>query len=397
MSTPTTIRRYHLDWMRVLAILVVFVYHSGRFFNLEDWHVKSAQTYLGVEVLLAFLGSWGMPFIFVVSGASTFYAIGRRGRGEFVKDRALRLVVPLVVGIFTHIVLQVYLDRVTHGKFHGSFWEFLPHYFDGLEGFGGNFAWTGMHLWYLEMLFIFSLLFLPLLWWLRRGSGARLLKRLSARLAWPGGIYLLALPLMLVAIMLDPTTVLGSRNWGGWSIVMQSLFFLYGFVLVSDEALEVTIQRVRWVSLAVGVAAFLTIGLLVAIAGGIDFSTSRDPLFFGLSGLNAWCWITAVWGFGRKHFKAGTPLLWYANEAVLPFYILHQTVLLGVGYFVVRWPIPDMLKWAAIAVTSFAIFVGLYALLVRRINVLRVLFGMKPLPRVTQPVVAPSWPQMAKE
>ena len=84
-------RRYDLDWLRVLAILAVFVFHSGRFFDQGDWHVKNPTTYLGVQIWTTFLVNWIMPLIFVISGASTFYALGARGAGRFVKDRVLRL------------------------------------------------------------------------------------------------------------------------------------------------------------------------------------------------------------------------------------------------------------------------------------------------------------------
>ena len=92
----------------------------------------------------------------------------------------------------------------------------------------------------------------------------------------------------------------------------------------------------------------------------------------------AWFFILTFLGFGMKHLNVNTPFLKYANEAVLPFYILHQTVLLCVGYFVVRWAIPDLLKWLIIASISFVIVMGLYEL-VRRNNILRFLFGMKLL------------------
>jgi peptidoglycan/LPS O-acetylase OafA/YrhL len=387
MSTQaSTSRRYALDWLRVLAILMIFIFHSGRFFDLGDWHVKNAHTYFGVEVWSSFLASWGMPFIFAISGASTFYSLGKRGRGQFVKDRTLRLLVPLVVGIFSHCALQIYLERITHGQFRGSFWDFLPHYFDGFFGFGGNFAWMGMHLWYLEMLFVFSIIFLPLLWWLRRGSGMRALSQLGAWLARPAAIYLLALPLILVVSGLDPTTLVGMRSWGAWSIVAHSIFFLYGFVLASHDALAANVQRMRWFSLAAGVLLFITLGIFAVRAGTFDFTTAREPLFFALFGLHAWCWILALWGFGGRYLNFGRPALWYANEAVLPFYIMHQTVLLGVGYFVVQWAIPDLLKWAVITVISLLIIGVVYIVLVRRSNLLRILFGMKPLPRVSQPV-----------
>ena len=131
-----------------------------------------------------------MPLLFAVSGARTFYAPRRRGGVEFLKDHTLRLLVPLLVGIFTHVAWQVYLDRVTHHRFTGSFWQFCPHYFDGWFEYGGNFAWMGLHLWYLELLFVFSIVFLPLFLWLRRGAGRDVLACLGDRLATPGAVYL---------------------------------------------------------------------------------------------------------------------------------------------------------------------------------------------------------------
>ena len=46
MNTEASNRRYELDWLRVMAILVVFLYHSTRFFNLGDWHIKNVNTFV---------------------------------------------------------------------------------------------------------------------------------------------------------------------------------------------------------------------------------------------------------------------------------------------------------------------------------------------------------------
>jgi glucan biosynthesis protein C len=395
-SQANLTRRYAIDWIRVLAILTVFLFHSTRFFDSGDWHVKNATTYLAADIWVAFLGHWMMPLIFVISGISTFYALGGRGAGKFLKDRALRLLVPLVVGMFTHIALQVYFERVTHGQFHGSFFEFLPHYFDGLYAFGGNFAWMGLHLWYLEMLFVFSLVCLPLLLWLRRGSGARPLHGLGEFLARPGTIYLLALPIMLALAAPDPEAPWATRAWGGWSLVACLLFFLYGFVLGAHEGVGQGIQRVRWVSLAAGLVLFGTLAGLVLSGGEPEYGQPRYTLVFSMYGLSAWCWILAILGFGLKHLTGNTPFLSYANQAVLPFYVLHQTVLLSVGYFVVGMPVPDLLKLGLISTSSFAIIVAIYEFLVRRNNILRILFGMKPLRRAVRPAAPSPVPQVAE-
>jgi glucan biosynthesis protein C len=384
METKTVQRRYDLDWLRVLAILTIFVFHNGRFFDTEDWQVKNPTTYFGMDVWTYFLAAWIMPLIFVISGASIFYALGKGGAGKFVKDRALRLLVPFLVGICTHIALQEYVEYRFWGRFRGSFWAFLPHYFDGFRDFGGNFAWTGLHLWYLLVLFIFSLVFLPLFLWLKGSSGSRLLDWLGGFLAKPGAVYLLALPGTLLVPYLNPNGFLTSRDWGGWGLPVYIPFFLAGFLFVTHESLQATIRRQRWFSLVAGSVLFITLLAVRITQGDLVFRNPVYTLFFVLFSLFSWLFVLAFLGFGMQRLTFNTPFLRFANEAVLPFYILHQTVIICVGYFVVRQVIPDLLKFVIITSSSFAIIAALYELLIRRINVLRFLFGMKLRPKVSR-------------
>jgi glucan biosynthesis protein C len=397
METKVVTRRYDLDWLRAFGILTVFMYHSARFFNSETWHVKNANTYFGVDVWETILANWMMPLIFAISGASLFYALGKGRPGQFIKDKVLRLLVPLVMGMFTLDIVQMYFDRLTRGTFHGSLIEFLPRYFfDGLDGFGGNFPWTGVHLWYLEMLFIFSLVFLPLFLWLKHGSGQRVLAGLGDGLARPGAAYLLALPVMLLLGLMNRNTFWGSLGWGGGSIFSHMCFFLSGFVIISHAGLQNNIQRLRWLSLALVAVLLVTCFTLYMLIGDPAYGTAQYTLFFSLYGLWAWCWVLTILGFGMKHLNFRTPALQRANEAVLPFYILHQPVLLCVGFFAVQWVIPDLLKWAFIMPTSFVIIVALYEFLVRRFNGMRVLFGMKPLKQAAPVATQPAQPAPGK-
>ena len=376
------VRLHYLDGLRVFAILTVLVYHSTRFFNMEDWHVKNPIWYPSVEVWNVFAVTWMMPLMFVISGASLFYAIGKGGAGKFVKDKALRLLVPLLVGVFTHASLQVYLERVTHGQFSGSYLQFLPHYFEGFYEGGnpasGNFALTGIHLWYLFWLFLFSIMLYPLFRWLK-GGGRRLLSRLGDWLALPGAIYLLALPTSLLLMFVDPGNPVMAKKEAGWSLVIYLWLLLSGFVIVSHDGLQASVRRLRWFSLALAVVSIGAFLFLVFQTTPSAFGTPHYALISGLRGLSSWCCVLAILGMGMQRLNFSTPLLSYANEAVLPFYILHQTVLLSVGYFVVQWPIPDLLKWAIILVASFTIIMVLYEFLVRRFDVMRFLFGLKPL------------------
>jgi len=377
-TNVTTTRRYDLDWLRVFGIAAVFIFHSCRFFDLDGWHVKNPTTYLGVEIWIGFLASWLMPLMFIISGASLYYALGTRGNGAFIKDKVLRLFIPLMVGAFTHVALQVYLERVSHQQFAGTFIDFLPHYFDGLYGFGGNFAWMGLHLWYLLVLFVFSLGLLPLFHWLKIGGGERILDRMGNFLARPKMIYLLVLPLALLRSALNPDSFFGRGDFGGWSLLIYVLFFVYGFVIISHAGVQQRIQQLRQTSLSAGgIMGAVMIALYVAWSE-TSYRTLPYIIMNSAYALLSWCWLLTILGYGFKRFTQSTPFLQYASEGVLPFYILHQTVLIVVGYFVVQWTIPDLLKWLIIAPTSFILIMVLYEFAVRRVNVLRFLFGMKP-------------------
>jgi peptidoglycan/LPS O-acetylase OafA/YrhL len=167
--------------------------------------------------------------------------------------------------------------------------------------------------------------------------------------------------------------------FGGWSILAHACFFLSGFVIASSERLLNSIRRLRyaWLAGALGLMSWQIITWIThshALAGFPSY-----PLDLDYSDPMAYMTIFAMLGFGMQHLNVNAPSLGRLNEAVLPFYILHQPVLVSVGYFVVRWQIPDLYKWLLIVIVSFAVIVGLFEWVVRRSNLMRFLFGMKML------------------
>ena len=382
MDTKTVQRRYDLDWLRVFIVLAIFaLHHATRFFDTDDWFIKNATTYLPMQVWLEFCTSWGMPLILIISGASAFMALEKTRPGKYIGGLFLRLFVPLIVGMFTHVALHIYLENLHKGKFSGSFFAFYPHYFEGMYGFGGNFAWMGSHLWYLELLFIVSLLCLPIFIWFKRISiGKRVLQGMGDLLANPFAVPLLAVPAILLILNLDEAGA-GNTSLGGWSVVIYPLFYFAGFVVFANERLQKCIVQMRWLHLAMGLV-FSTAYLFVEFQTVIPIPHSlADALGKTLDCFVVWAWLLAVLGFGMKHLNFTNPLLKYVNEATLPFYILHQTVNVTVGFFVVQWVTPDLLKYVVILTVSFFAIMGLYEFGVRRFNPMRFLFGMKLLPR----------------
>ena len=382
-KTFSSTRRYDVDWLRVLLILTVLIFHSIRFFDLEGWNIKNSNTYLGVQVAVTFMSRWMMPAIFLISGMSTFYALSNRRVSRFIKDRSLRLLVPLLVGLFTHIPLQAYLAQVSSNQYSGSFWQWFPTMFRGPAWFGTTFDWIGGHLWYLEVLFVFSLVLLPLFIWLQNGSGQRILSWINDRLSAPWALYLPVLVIILLSATLNPDSgsLLTTENFGGWNLPSHLIFFLSGFILASSQAIQASILRIRWISLIVCLVIFVVgAGVLLTLTGGdVAFGTPLYLVWAIISSLSGWAGMLAILGIGMKKLNVHTPVLDYANEAVLPFYILHQSILFVVGFYVLNWPIPDLLKWVIILIITIGIIMVLYEFLIRRINLLRVLFGMKPV------------------
>lgn len=370
-------RRIELDWLRVGVVAAVFVFHTARFFDPEGWHVKNATVHGWLVGPIVFFVGWAMPLLFVISGAGVFFALRRRSPAQLLRERMLRLAVPLLVGVFTHVMWQVYLERISHGEFRGSFLAFVPRYFVGWYGSGGNFAWMGLHLWFLEWLLVFTLALLPLFLWLGTGAGKRLLAKIGDFLARPGAVFLLALPIALVLAWPEPVGIWCGRGWGGWSLPAHACFFAWGFLLASSDRLYDRIRR-QWV-FATLVSAILGPFVAVSLIGTEPaHGTLRAWLAFTGMALVAWSAILAILGGAIEGLRRARPrFLRIASEAVLPVYVLHQTVILTVGYPVVQLAIPDLAKWALIFPLSLLATAALY-LLVRRYAPLRVLVGMRP-------------------
>jgi glucan biosynthesis protein C len=377
MDKKNSSRRFDLDWLRVLAFTGVFFYHCSRFFDASSWHIKNSTTSALVDVLKSVFDLWGMPLIFMVSGASIFFALRPGGAARFLRDRALRLLVPLGLGILALGPLQIYLERLTHAQFQGNFLDFLPMYFRDWRIWDGNFAWTGVHLWYLEDLFLFTLALLPLFAALKSPSGRRITELLGRLSAKPGAIFVWALPLALIVILIDPLGVLRpALSEDLTRLVVFSPFLPLGFLMFSDTRIQEAIIRQRRIALTL--AVILTLGFPM-IEGFLsqDSSFLLFALVMLLASTLVWSSLLAILGYGMRYLAASHRLLSYANEAVLPIYILHQPVILILGYFIIPLPLPILAKFLIIAPSAFAISLGLYEYGIRRVYLLRRLFGLK--------------------
>ena len=373
-------RQYYIDWLRVFAVLMLVPFHTAMIFVRWDFHIKNGTLSDGLTDFNSFLGMWHMPLLFFLSGASSWFALGHRNVGQYVKERFRRLFIPLAFGILVIVPPQTYLERLQKGQFQGSYPSFYPEIFNGVYP-EGNFTWN--HLWFLAYLFVFSMLAVRLFVYFRTAKGRETVARMAAFFERPGRMLLLAVPLMLMEAGLHVKWP-GPQNFvTDWANFLFSItVFVYGFVLCSHERFIAAVVRQRGLFLAIGLAFPLFLKTLAWIGASPQWGYNPwNMICLALSAVNTWCWVLAFLGFGKTYLNRTNNFLQYAAEAALPFYILHQTVIIIIGFQVVQWDMGIMAKFAFINLSSLVAIVAVYDVLVRRIGVLRFLFGMRPFRR----------------
>lgn len=386
-------RRYDLDWLRIIAILAVFIFHCTRFFDSEGWHAKNAEQSEVLFVLVRGLfWPWMMELFFLLSGAGSWYALKSRTAGAYLFERVKRLLLPLyTVGLFVLLPPQFYFEIVTNGGFGGTFREMIPRYFAGFYPphispspdtllpipFAG-------HLWFLRSLFLISVITLPLLLYLNSIRGQRWVNKLAGWCDRRGGIFLFVMPLALALIALR-RLLAGQGIWA--TLLWYAIYFVIGYVMVADKRFTDSVKRHAWVCLALWLVGFFVGGGLLVSVLGYDPSASHESslliyvLFQIVWSITSWSAVIFVLSLGARYLNFNHKILAYGNEAVLPFYLFHQTIILIVGFFVIRWNMGILPKLLIVAVISLPLILVLYELTVKPFNAVRFLFGMRPRKR----------------
>ncbi len=380
-DTPST-RRYDLDWLRIIAIFLVFIYHGTRFFDGEDWHLKNNVLDPKITAYMSFLTALGMPLFFIIAGMGAYITLGiiKRRRiktRQYLSLRFIRLMIPFFVGLFTHIPFQVYLERVNSGEFSGSFIQFYPRYFDGVYEFGGNFSIVGHHLWFLVILFLFTLLTLNLFTFMQKEKNH---KKIVIFLRYPRTLYFLPVPIFFSEMTYSYLT--DFPRFGGWNIFSLLLCYIYGFILAFDNQLMETIKkRIRKTTIINGLSFVLLMIVIYFFYNDIFQATPdeypfSDMLFWLFRTIFSWSGLIIILFIGYRYLNKDSKSRKFLNELVLPFYILHQTILIFLGFFIIQFNVGILIKYILIILSSFASIL-LLLLIIREENTLRFLFGMK--------------------
>ncbi|UCC65567.1 MAG: acyltransferase [Anaerolineae bacterium] len=415
-TSPQPQQRRELDVMGMLVVVGLVFFHSAQIFYYADFFVKNEPPNMErlnqvvATMFVAFAGLWGMPLMFLIAGLAIWHSLRRRSAGQFLLERFRRLLVPLVVGTLLLVPPQVYYHLKGDPTYGETYLQFLPRFFNAkltfdfprfLTGAPPDELFQTSHLWFLNYLFVFSLLLLPLWLHLRRPAGQRLVERFVDFCTRPWAIYLLALPIGAIE------AALGTEFAGGWNRYAYIPFLVYGFLMAADGRLGRAFQRHRKSALVLGLLTLLVyfagayvLGPVVEFDAQTEYDLAR-VLFRLLKGITSCFWVVAIMGLAGRARRPGArqkrpqpgeesgrdrprqPSLMdrvaqYTGEAQLPFYVLHMTPIVVIGFYVVQWEVSALVKYVAIVLSSLAITLVLYDIGVRRTRLTRFLFGMRP-------------------
>ncbi|MEU5836483.1 acyltransferase [Streptomyces diacarni] len=358
-------RKEYIDWLRNLAILFLFPFHTARIFNDDpEFYVKGPVNTLS-SALVNISSFWFMPLLFLLAGISSFYALRKRSAGSYVKERYLRLLIPFLFGCLVIVPPQAYYAMKFHHDYGGSYVDFLDTYFTDFSHWTVLTGISPAHLWFILFLFLISLAVLPLmLTVVRNRYTPSWLDRPALALAPAAGLALLSfLP-----------------EIGGENIFVYAGYVLLGFLLATSDSITEALERNRrrYLCLAVpGAIGILVERFTIGSQDNLLFTAWHYPVY--------WATLLAILGYGKRYLDRRSAFMNYFSRAAFPVYILHQTYVIVIAYYVLQVDAHGAVAFTAIMVPAFCLSIATYEI-VRRTPGLRVMFGLRAPRRPSPPL-----------
>ena len=346
----TAIRRYDIDWLRVIAIGLLLVYHIG--IGFQPWGVfigfiQSDRSLGSLWIPMAMLNVWRIPLLFFVSGMGVCFAIRKRNWKQLLQERAKRIFLPFLFGVFFIVPLHLLIWQ----KYYRQDMIYSP---------------NPGHLWFLANIFIYVILLSPVFFYLKRNENGKINKWLKYMYGNPLGLLLIIIPFMLEALIVKPETY-ETYAMTLHGFILGLLAFFFGFTcILTGNAFWQNILKWRWLLLSAAAILFL-----VRV---IEFEL-KAPVY--LVAMESNIWIFAVFGFAYKYLNHPGKTLSYLSQGAYPIYIIHMLFLYLGSFLIIPLSIPAGLKFILIVMFTGIGCFSFYELIIRRTSFLRPLFGLK--------------------
>jgi glucan biosynthesis protein C len=342
-------RRYDIDWLRVITICLLLIYHIAIIF--QPWamflsFIRSDELLVGLWKPMTMLNVWRIPLLFYISGMAMYFAMRKRNSIQLLVERSKRILLPFLFGIVAITPLHMFLFQ----KYYNLSFNYYSH-------FG--------HLWFLGNIFIYVILLLPLFSYMNKIGNRFLKKRISTLMSYALRPLLISVFFILEALLLKPQLfALYAQTWHGFFLGFLAFFFGF-FILYSGTTFWQTVLKWRWLYFGLAVILF-----------GVRYTifVTEAPVY--QMAVESNCWIFSLFGFGYKYLNKPSRTLSYLSKAAYPVYIIHMFVLFAGATLILPLQLPASIKF--ITITAFT-FIGcyiIYEFIIRRINFLRPLFGL---------------------
>ena len=369
-----TARRYDLDWLRVLAFGLLIFYHVGMLY-VQNWgyHVKSQYLSQSLENLMLLVNPWRMLILWFISGAAIRFILAKVNLGHFIVMRSYRLLLPLLFGILVVIPPQLFYEMTANGDLDIGYWQFYQAFFDSNNPIFEKYQagiWPHVdvnHLWYLRELWVFSLYLVALLPILNASWFEKIIDHFE-KLHGILQMVVALTPIALVQFLLD-----GSRE------VLGFLMIVYGYIFAWRTELW---QKLADNAIGLLVAALITYLMFALFYNMVWLKTGKESapeiliLGYLIYSFDRLVWLLAILGLSYKFLNRTGQRLTYFSDAVYPYYILHQTFIIAIGYELTQLNLGGVIEPVLVLVFTFALCVISFEL-IKRVEFLRPLFGLK--------------------
>lgn len=361
-------RRYDLDWFRVIAILAVYLHHIGMPFNGDKFHIMNSESSKMLDDIMVFFEQFRLPLLFLISGTGTMFAFSKRTWIQFLKERSTRLIIPLIFGVLFIVPPQTYYEDVN------KYSSYMDVYKD--SSFETN------HLWFIENLFILSIGLIPLILLLKSSKSVKLINILDIISSKKYGVLLWVIPLIIITVFLKKIYPSDSKDITNLSSTFYyGYFFVSGMLFTSSKNIWNYLKshrKLNFMAFVISTILFYVYYLLPSEYVSPYLSISnRWSIWYLVCALVSWTLVTTLLGYGQIWFNKKSTLLKKCNDAIYPFYILHQTIIIILGYYIIQLNVSILSKIVLLILTSFPLIIIIYKLFIYPFKISRMLFGMK--------------------
>lgn len=378
-------RRPDLDALRVIAFAILILFHCGLVYTTWGFPVHSRWASTAIEPLMLLSAPWRLELLFLISGVATRYLWDKSsGPLGFAQARAWRLLPPLACGFLLLAPLQVYWAHLAAGGEPLGYLDFLR----GWLWLQPELLPTGVHrslvhVWFIAYLAAYTAILLPLgLLNARRRRGLRTWDG-----AAPSWLWLLAPVLGLAVLRQLLFDRFGDTHqfWGDWyNHARYGGIFLLGFLVAKAPGFWAATRALRWHALVVAGLAYASYSswftyFVYELNDNYPIGSLEAWLERGLRNLFAWSAILAALGWAQLAIRQRSRLIAYLSEAVFPYYLTHQPILVAAWLALDPLHLPPFAEAGALILLT-AIGTGLSYEVLRRLGPLRPLFGLKELP-----------------